>query len=288
MVCFDHDLNLGGVFVEEKIYQFITELMEFKPKVWRRIQISSKLNIEDLMDVMMVIFECQFAHLYELTLPKGENDYNRKKRAEPEADIELIRNDFVYPCKTSISKFDISEDYRAYMHKMEKEFLAEKFSFREYFSHKNQTEDMISEILEAGIDEKIIDFDTAKALIEFEKSKVADFEKEIVKNKPKYSYKDAADLIESLDLEVDDKLYFAYDFGDGWEFKLKLEKILDTKEVNDPHIPRVLTGKCFGIIEDVGGSYGLEEFIKADNSLEEFKYYYKSDHNPVFREMFGK
>lgn len=43
--------------MKEIIYQFVTELMDFKPRVWRRIQISSKLNIEDLMDVMMVIFE---------------------------------------------------------------------------------------------------------------------------------------------------------------------------------------------------------------------------------------
>lgn len=274
--------------MQEKIYQFVTELLDFKPRVWRRIQISSKLNIEDLMDVMMVIYECQFAHLYELTLPKGENDYNRKKRENPDLDIELIRNDFVYPYKTSISKFDISEDDREYMSIMEEEYLAERISFQEYLKNKNQDKDLMSDALKADFDEKIIDFDTAKKMIENDKSKLLDIEKEAENNRPKYSYKDSADLIESLDLDLDDKLYFTYDFGDSREFQLKLEKILDPKVVNDPHIPRVINGKCFGILEDIGGVDAMKEFIEADNSLEEFKYYYKSDHNPTFREMFEK
>lgn len=274
--------------MQEKIYQFVTELMDFKPRVWRRILISSKLNIEDLMDVMMIIYECQVSHLYELTLPKGENDYNRKKRENPDVDIDLVRNDFVYPSKTSISKFDISEDDRAYMQIMEEEFMAEKISFQEYLNNKNQADDVMNEIMMAGLDEKIIDFDTAKAIIGGERTRLSDSKKEIEKIIPKYSYKDAADLIESLGLEIDDKLYFAYDFGDGWEFQLKLEKILDPKEINDPHIPRVLTGKGFGILEDVGGVYAMKEFIEADGSLEEFKYYYKSDHNPAFRQMFER
>lgn len=274
--------------MKEKIYQFVTELMEFKPRVWRRIQISSKLTIEDLMDVMMVIYECKVNHLYELTLPKGENDYNRKKRENPDLDIELIRNDFVYPYKTSISKFDISEDDREYMSIMEEEYLAERISFQEYLKNKNQDKDLMDAALKADFDEKIIDFDTAKKMIENDKSRLLDIEKEANNNRPKYSYKDAADLIESLDLEVDDKLYFTYDLGDNWEFQLRLEKILDPKDVNTPHIPRVVTGKCFGILEDIGGVDAMKEFIEADNSLEEFKYYYKSDHNPAFREMFEK
>ena len=274
--------------MEEKIYQFVTELLDFKPIVWRRIQISSKLNIEDLMDVMMVIFECQVSHLYELTLPKGENDYNRKKKENPDADIELLINNFIYPSKTSISKFDISEDDREYMSIAEEEYIEERISFQEYLKNNNQTENLMSEALMAGLDDKIIDFKKAKSMIEADKLGLSDIEKQGEKNRPEYSYKDAGDLIETLNLEIDDKLYFTYDFGDNWEFQLKLEKILDPKDVNDPHIPRVLTGRCFGILEDIGGVYAMKEFIEADGSLKEFKYYYKSDHNPAFRIMFEK
>ena len=273
--------------MEEKIYQFITELMDFKPRVWRRIQISSKLNIEDLMDVMMVIFECKVNHLYELTLPKGENDYNRKKIENPDSDIELIRNDFVYPLKTSISRFDLSEEDRVFLREKEHEFKIERLSTQEYFKEKNK--EMIKHAIKGVSGKKIVDFNKAKTLIEAEKSdKLSDIEKLVEKNIGNYSYKDAEDLIESLDLDLDDKLYFTYDFGDNWEFQLKLEKILDPKDVNDPHIPRVVNGKCFGILEDIGGVFAMKEFIEADNSLEEFKYYYKSDHNPAFREMFEK
>lgn len=273
--------------MEEKIYQFVTELMDFKPRVWRRIQISSKLNIEDLMDVMMVIYECQVRHLYELTLPKGENDYNKKKRENPDAEIDLVRNDFVYPLKTSISRFDLSEEDRVFLREKEHEFKIERLSTQEYFREKNK--EMIKQAMKGVTDEKIVDFNKAKTLIKAEKSnKLTDLEKLVEKNIGSYNYKDAEDLIETLDLEIDDKLYFAYDFGDSWEFQLKLEKILDPKDVNAPHIPRVVTGKCFGILEDIGGVYAMKEFIEADNSLEEFKYYYKSDHNPAFRKMFDK
>ena len=273
--------------MEAKIYQFVTELLDFKPRVWRRIQISSKLNIEDLMDVMMVIYECQVKHLYELTLPKGENDYNRKKKENPDADIDLIRNDIVYPTKFSISKFDLSDEERAFMREREKELEIERLSSQEYFREKNK--EMIKEAMKDVTDKKIVDFNKAKTLIEAEKSdKLSDIEKEVEKNIGKYTYKDSADLIESLNLDLDDKLYFTYDFGDNWEFQLKLEKILDPKEVNDPHIPRVVNGKCFGILEDIGGVYAMKEFIEADGSLDEFKYYYKSDHNPAFRQMFER
>ncbi|WP_296114539.1 IS1096 element passenger TnpR family protein [uncultured Anaerococcus sp.] len=273
--------------MEEKIYQFVTELLNFKPRVWRRIQISSKLNIEDLMDVMMVIYECQFNHLYELTLPKGENDYNKKKRENPDADIDLVRNDFVYPIKTSISKFDISEEDRAFMREMEEELIRERLHAQEYFREKDK--EIIKQAMKGMTDKKIVDFNEARALIDSKKSdKLSDIEKIVKKNIGGYSYKDAAGLIESLNLDLDDKLYFTYDFGDNWEFQLKLEKILDPKEINNPHIPRVVNGKCFGILEDIGGVYAMKEFIETDNILEEFKYYYKSDHNPVLREMFDK
>src|SRR5699024_5419781 len=98
--------------MEEKIYQFVTELMNFKPRVWRRIQISSKLNIEDLMDVMMIIYDCQMYHLYEIMLPKGENDYYRKRRENPDFRGHITRNDIYYDGKMSISRFELSEEER--------------------------------------------------------------------------------------------------------------------------------------------------------------------------------
>ncbi len=61
----------------------------------------------------------------------------------------------------------------------------------------------------------------------------------------------------------DDTLVVVYDFGDNWEFKLKLEKILDAKDVKQSQIPCVVAGKGFGIIDDCGGTYGLEQIAEA-------------------------
>ena len=55
---------------------------------------------------------------------------------------------------------------------------------------------------------------------------------------------------------------FEYDYGDGWEISLELLSC-DEKEVSLVDYPRVLEGKGFGIVEDVGGVGGLEELSKT-------------------------
>lgn len=61
--------------------------------------------------------------------------------------------------------------------------------------------------------------------------------------------------------EVGKSLNFEYDFGDGWNFKIKLEKILDEK-----HGIEILRGAGYGIIEDCGGVGGLERIVELCNS----------------------
>lgn len=52
---------------------------------------------------------------------------------------------------------------------------------------------------------------------------------------------------------------FEYDFGDGWEIMIVLEKIIDTdSDISGKDLPRVLEGEGYGIIEDCGGSEGLD------------------------------
>ena len=55
---------------------------------------------------------------------------------------------------------------------------------------------------------------------------------------------------------------FEYDYGDGWEVRLELLDC-EEKEVSLANYPRVLEGKGFGIIEDVGGVGGLAELAAA-------------------------
>jgi hypothetical protein len=60
-----------------------------------------------------------------------------------------------------------------------------------------------------------------------------------------------------------EKLDFFYDFGDGWQLSLVLEKVFDDKNLPGKELPRVLEGEGYGIIEDVGGIWGLTELVKA-------------------------
>lgn len=70
---------------------------------------------------------------------------------------------------------------------------------------------------------------------------------------------------------IGDELYFEYDFGDGWEIKLTLEDVFEDKELHGRNLPRVIEGEGYGIIEDCGGTGGLEhldEVFKRGNGSE--------------------
>lgn len=61
----------------------------------------------------------------------------------------------------------------------------------------------------------------------------------------------------------EDKMAFSYDYGDGWEIALILEKVIIDKELPGQELPRVLDGAGYGIIENCGGIPGLEDLAKA-------------------------
>ncbi len=64
--------------------------------------------------------------------------------------------------------------------------------------------------------------------------------------------------------------HFFYDYGDGWEVDLRLEKVFEDKDLLGKELPRVLEGEGFGIIENSGGPGGLEHlrevFLKKTDS----------------------
>jgi len=57
-----------------------------------------------------------------------------------------------------------------------------------------------------------------------------------------------------------DSLTYEYDFGDGWEHKIVLEKILPFD--GSMHVPSCIKGKRACPPEDCGGVWGYENFIK--------------------------
>ena len=60
-----------------------------------------------------------------------------------------------------------------------------------------------------------------------------------------------------------EKLTLEYDYGDGWEVEITLESVLEDKELPGRELPRVLAGEGYGIIEDCGGTGGLEQLAAA-------------------------
>ncbi|MDR0549028.1 MAG: plasmid pRiA4b ORF-3 family protein [Deltaproteobacteria bacterium] len=68
--------------------------------------------------------------------------------------------------------------------------------------------------------------------------------------------------------ETGDKFKFTYDFGDNWRLIGSLKKIYvdPNRKKDDP--PRILKGFGYGIIEDCGGTMGLEQMVMASQGEE--------------------
>lgn len=66
-----------------------------------------------------------------------------------------------------------------------------------------------------------------------------------------------------LNLKEKDKLKVIYDWGDNWQFNLTLSKIIDGNSENEFE---VLSGKGYGIIDDCGGVWNLEDIFNGENT----------------------
>lgn len=76
--------------------------------------------------------------------------------------------------------------------------------------------------------------------------------------------KDAKDIkLKHILDEENERMEFQYDFGDNWRFNVILEKIFQDNNINGKDLPRVIEGEGFGIIEDCGGTMGLEDIREA-------------------------
>ena len=51
-------------------YQFVVELTGFKPRMWRRFQISSAAKLQDFCYAVMAMFHCMGGHLHQLKTGK--------------------------------------------------------------------------------------------------------------------------------------------------------------------------------------------------------------------------
>ncbi len=65
--------------------------------------------------------------------------------------------------------------------------------------------------------------------------------------------------LKELGLSIKDRLEYMYDFGDGWEHVLTLEKVL---EAGEHQTPVCLKGARSCPPEDCGGAWGYENLLK--------------------------
>lgn len=57
----------------QPIYQFYSELADYKPKIWRRFQVLGNVTMARFGYILMTLYEMQASHLFSLTVPIREN-----------------------------------------------------------------------------------------------------------------------------------------------------------------------------------------------------------------------
>ncbi|MDR1753352.1 MAG: plasmid pRiA4b ORF-3 family protein, partial [Eubacterium sp.] len=178
------------------IYQFYAVLDDYKPKIWRRFQVTENITVARLGYILQVMFEMTASHLMAIEVPKGDNFAQYMKAKHP--DLPPATPNEYYD--NLIWRYEIMD--------------ADLEPFSD--PHRNV--------------------------------KVADATMERLRHAVS---------------EPKEKLNFNYDFGDDWWVSLTLEKVFVDKELPGSELPRVLEGAGFGIVEDVGGTSGLEDLAKA-------------------------
>lgn len=73
--------------------------------------------------------------------------------------------------------------------------------------------------------------------------------------------------LDNLKLRKNEKLYYAYDFGDQWEHEIRVESIRD--EIKPLKIPICVTGKRACPPEDIGGPYVYPQFLREVFSFQQ-------------------
>ena len=161
---------------ERLIYKLYTELLDYRPKIWRRVFIPANIRMPRLAYFLMSIYEMEGEHLFNFYSPERD----------------------------------------------------------EYYSLKNT--------------EFAGDFDNDYDI-------------------------DAASISLKKIINVEgQKIIFTYDFGDSWEISIELEEIINNSECPVKKIPGVYEGKGHGIIEDCGGTVGLEMIAEAFKKKEGQEY----------------
>lgn len=79
---------------EEQVLQFKLTLDDFRPRIWRRVQVCSATTMFQFAHIIMELFQMENAHLYAFTFPETEEKKKRRSMFEPPCvRIELFTED---------------------------------------------------------------------------------------------------------------------------------------------------------------------------------------------------
>lgn len=174
----------------KQIYQFTVELKHYKPRIWRRIQVSGDTQMSSFAYIMMALFEMQGYHLFCFNVPVAEEKVSTISKENKFKKALLKADEMPYKIKELTLKVPAPEDIEAFNYGL-------------------------------NYDARMI-------------------------------------YIQDIFPKISERAVFCYDFGDDWQFLIKLEKIIDIADLANKEMPRVLKGKGYGIVEDCGGVYGLD------------------------------
>ena len=84
-----------------------------------------------------------------------------------------------------------------------------------------------------------------------------------------FTFKDVSDIIdESNDTLIDEffqnsrKIFWEYDFGDGWSFTIEVKKVMESDK--DYPVIKRFRGE-YNLLDDIGGVWGLKELIDENS-----------------------
>jgi hypothetical protein len=69
------------------------------------------------------------------------------------------------------------------------------------------------------------------------------------------------------------KFFLHYDYGDDWFVAVRVKKVFVDDKLDSVNLPRVLKGEGYGIVEDAGGVWGLEELFEVSENGERSERY---------------
>ena len=75
------------------IYQFYAELDDYKPKIWRRFQVTDDITVARLGYIIQVLFEMTASHLMAIEVPQSENFRSYMRRNYPDAAHKYMEYD---------------------------------------------------------------------------------------------------------------------------------------------------------------------------------------------------